>query len=153
MKKVLQNWAITSGLQSVSLLCNSNLMLSSHFCTDLNKDIFLGIGKYHSMYHRHVHTKHFSEVKLASLAAQCWGSVSPHITLKGSQAPPVSCVPLSGGTSCSLVFPVSPHWFLPQVHEEQTYSLPWACPYVFSFSSISALFFNPFFFPFSFLSL
>lgn len=96
MKKVLQNWAITSGLQSVSLPCNSNLMLPPHFCADLNKDIFLAIGKYHSMYHRHVRTKHFSEVKLAPSAAQCWGSVSPYLTLKGSQAPSVSCVPLSG---------------------------------------------------------
>lgn len=85
MKKVLQNWTITSGLQSVSLLCNSNLMLPPHFCTGLNKDIFLAIGKYHSMYHRRICIKYLSKVKAALLVHLYGGFVSTNVALKDSQ--------------------------------------------------------------------
>lgn len=100
MKKVLQNWTITSGLQSVSLPCNLNLMLPPHFCTDLNKDIFLAIGKYHSMYRRHICIKHLSKVKTALLVALYWGFVSPNVALKDSQP----------GTLQSQLIPPKARW-------------------------------------------
>lgn len=113
MKKVLQNWTITSGLQSVSLPCNSNLMLPPYFYTDLSKGIFLAIGKYHSMYRKHICFKHLSKSQEAILIALDWGFVSPNVALKESQPDILQnqLIPLElGGTSCPFAFPASHHW-------------------------------------------
>lgn len=112
-KKVLQNWTITSGLQSVSQPCNSNLMLSPCFCPDLSKNIFLAIGKYHSMYRGHICIKHLSESQEAILIALDWGFVSPNVSLKESQPDILQSQlipPELGGTSCPFAFPTSHHW-------------------------------------------
>lgn len=108
MKKVLQNWTITSGLQSVSLPFNSNLMLSPCFCPDLGKDIFLAIGKYHSMYRRHICIKHLSKSQEAILIALDWGFVSPNVSLKESQTDILQSqlIPLElGGTKLPFCIP------------------------------------------------
>ena len=93
MKKVLQNWTITSGLQSVSQPCNLNLMLPPHFCTDLNKDVFLAVRKYHSMYRRRTCIKHLWKVKMALSVALYWGFVSPCAALRDWQPGPPQPAP------------------------------------------------------------
>lgn len=91
MKKVLQNWTITSGLQSVSLPCNWNLMLPPCFYPDLSKDIFLAIGKYHSMYHRHICIKHLSKSQEEILIALDWECLTEcFIKRKAARHPPDS---------------------------------------------------------------
>lgn len=113
MKKVLQNWTITSGLQSVSLPCNWNLMLPPCFYPDLSKDIFLAIGKYHSVYHRHICIKHLSKSQEEVLIALDWEFVSLNVSLKERQPDilQIQLIPLElGGTSCPFAFPTSYHW-------------------------------------------